>query len=141
LAADFLVTQSETHPIGSIVSVAWFVSDMGWKGDNELSRARDFVAALVGAKDPAAIEQTVNQLATEAQPGRGIAIVAFGVKSKNFVDIMWEHVPQTPEQIANQRRAVEAASPAPVAPAPTPAPVAQTTAPAPSLLGGLFGNR
>jgi len=138
IAADFVVEESSTHKPGALVGAAWFISDRGWQGDREYSRASQFVRALIGTEDPAAAAESGSKLISKAQPGRGIRIVCTGVKRKTgYIEPVWEHLPnQTGAMIAAARTKLDAVTDpvaAPVA-APAPAPVS-----APQTTGSLLG--
>lgn len=143
VAADFVVLESDTHKPGTLVGCAWFISDLGWQGERELSRATEFVKALVGVETAGDASKAANTLRDKKQPGRGVKIIANGIKKttkktgNTFVDVAWQHIPgQSGADIKASRAQVESTESA--APAPTPAP-APTAPPAGSILG-LLGS-
>ena len=143
VAADFVVVESERHAPGSLIGTAWFVSDGGWQGERELSRAQAFVKALLNVTAEQTSQASVSLL-SPSQPGKGIAVRIRGTRKgdKGFVEANFSHVQQTPEDIARGRAAVEAKypdQPAAVAPPPPPPPPPPPTpGPTGGLLAGLF---
>jgi hypothetical protein len=167
LCSSFVVHQSiptngaQPHGIGDQVDHAWRLTGNkeAWQDDREKGKARVFVPVLLGL--PAAapndmIKKAASDLASPAQPGRGILVWAIAQNTsrnaaKPFVEIVaWEHVKdQKPADIAARRARQERKEPpagAPVtatqaqsAPAQT-VPVTQS-APAPiGLLASLMGG-
>lgn len=138
LFANFVVAESATHGVGELVSALWRIQLPGWQGEADRSRAQAFIRALLNlGAEAELIAATGRKLADKGQPGRGIAIVAYGVKKpgKDFVDVVWEHVAQTKEEIAETRRLLDGGRPPKATQAmqaPPPAPAAEPVATAPS---------
>lgn len=97
--------------------------------DSDADRLVELFKQLTGADTiEKAQEQAHKTLADDAtiakQRARGMRIDAFGAppkttkKGKPFVNVTWQHVPQTKEQIAARRRALDVSHPAGVAAAP-----------------------
>lgn len=113
IAADFVVESSTgDHRPGTLLGCAWFISDKGWQGDREKSRAAEFVKALVGTDDPATAAKQANRLRSKDQPGMGIKIVCTGVRKKGeYIEPKFEHVPgQSGETIKAARAKLESTS-------------------------------
>lgn len=141
--ASFSVLESPTLEAGTHVSQAWCIDKMGWQGEQELSRAQAFVKALLGISDPKVAATEASKLRAPEQPGRGIRIVANGVKvgkdktdpttgaviAPGYVEAQWEHVSQDGESIAKVRAHLDATAPMTKPAQPRyQAPVAQTAA-------------
>lgn len=139
--ADLIVVQSDdpATPPGTKVSLAWFVGKEGMAGTYEKARGTEFLCGLLGLpgtpEGKKAAGQAGKRLTADDQPGRGIMIKANGSANGTFMNYEWTHMPQSAEQIATNRKAVEAtmaptaAYVPPVAAAPAAAPVAAWTPP------------
>lgn len=158
VSATFRVLESTSMPVGSLASTLWQPERPAkFPGDTqELDRAVAFICKLFGKDDLAAAGATMAQIlqAEDVTPGKqlikGMVIdcevaAMTGKDGKPWFERTWTHVPQTKQQIAEQRARQEgtpatpsapAAAPAP-APAASPAPAAAPAAAGPSLLDEL----
>lgn len=121
--ANLITVESSLHERGSLMSAGWRISLTGWQGEAELARAKSFVCALLKIDGQEAIEKASRALAAKDQVGRGFLIAATGVpiatkSGGKFVDVLWENVAQTGEQVAAMRRLIESGAPIGAAPAP-----------------------
>lgn len=129
--ATFVVLESNTHEVGSMVAASWFVNDPNpTKADKQLAKYRDFLVAAANSSDVTKLEEYDVQLKDAAQYGKGLQVIANCTQEtfpQPYVKTTWQAVPQTPEQLVATRKMLEASEPANAA-----APAAK-----PSLLGGL----
>lgn len=138
--AQFRVIASTCHPVGSQVTQRFELSKQEKYPTTPTQRelAVYFMAQLLGQKDLAKAQKTLLALLSDAeikvQRVRGIRIIANGRSKpgKTWVNVSWQNVEQTPEQIKAQRAALDgtapSASPAP-APQAAPPPAAQQYTP------------
>ncbi len=146
LESDFMVLESATEEPGSTRGWPWFIGKAGWTGTYETARAKEFldtVGECIG--DTRGTQAIGSDLASEAQSGRGLTIIAEvtngNKKDKDgnpYKNISWKKVPQTLAEIAAMRAMIDGAAPAaePVA-APVAPPVAPPAAAPAAGLGGL----
>lgn len=148
------VLASSTLPVGSFACDQWRLNKQEQypNSPTQIDLAADFVCKLLNATDPAAVGATIAQLCSDegmkVQPIRGMVIdcVATANAKGTWVYKSYKNVPQTPQEIATCRAALESA-PAPTASAPPPAapPTAPTVAtpaatPAAAPTGSLLGQ-
>lgn len=149
--ATFKVLQSTVHPVGSRVVKLWnLVKPSKFPTQaNDGDRFADFVRKVKGAPDNYAVGPDCRALLQDRvadQLARGSVIDAMGANTakpdkKPWTEVSWSPVPQTPDQIRQNRAQLDAES----APAPTPqqmqSPVPQTQlAPAPAPQGGFLAQ-
>lgn len=121
--AIFEVLESKTHPVGSTVSAIWAMLKPAPKPGmtRDQDRFVDFITRLQGAPAGHPIGQDIRVLLKDRpqdQLARGTVIRANGVRKfaktiteKNkdgFVVVFWDHVEQTPAQIAQMRAKIDA---------------------------------
>lgn len=129
LIADLVIAQPAPggkHVVGDVVSVAWMISYKGPSGLADTyakARASEFVRALLGMPENAEAGGQSRRLTEGDQPGTGIAVVVDCDASTQYPSFKFDHIPQTPEQIAAQRAYVLAQPAAPTVPAAMQAPL------------------
>jgi len=139
--ALFEVIQSQTHQPGTRVVKIWnLVRAPKWPSQpSDADRFADFVRKLSGAPENQQVGQFCAALLrdqVQSQLARGMMIRGYGVDvtkdpKKPYVDVRWESVVQTQEQIKEHRARIEARS-TPGVPAVTPATPPQPTATTPA---------
>ena len=140
--AEFEVIESTTLEPGAIAGWAWWPMAKGFRGAYSLMRGKEFVAACaecVGDDRP--VTDAGASLISDAQPGRGLTIVANVVRGKPhktlpgefYTEVTWSAVPQTLAEIAEKRKDLDVRIPLPV-------PEAPAAGRAPVKTGGILGN-
>lgn len=138
--ANFMVLESNTHAVGTTVGKRWYLTDPThiWKGERARSEAKAFVKALTGCDDADTIK-TSEELSEKSNPGKGIAVFCNGAPpaaGKTFVQVTFEHVDQSREDVQRQRVMVDTGEIAA-----TPKAEVKPAAPATTnMLSGLLGN-
>lgn len=117
--ASFEVLESKFHPVGSTVGAMWAMLKPAPKPGmtRDQDRFVDFMTRLKGAPVGYPIGQDIHTLLKvrpQDQLARGTVIRALGVKKvgkeskKEYVLVSWDHVEQTPQQIAQLRQKIDA---------------------------------
>ena len=134
LEAEFEVVESSEYKPGELRGMAWWPEAAGWSGKYNEKRGKEFavaVASCVG--DALSVSEIGCKLIDDAQEYRGLMIGCRVTKGKpkkddptEFYDkVTWVTIPQTWEQVAENRAALDAKEPKALAPAPrTAAPTA-----------------
>jgi hypothetical protein len=155
LEAEFVVLSSNTHKEGETRGWVWFINAAGpWAPAYEQDRAKKFleaVGACVGDDSP--VEVIGGNLAGPDQAGKGLILEVtispqggknagkMNSKGEPYTNIYWKPVPQTLDQLAEQREMIESLESAPAVQEPVV--VAKVETPAqPAAKGlGLFGRK
>ena len=114
----FLVLQSAVHPVGSVVCKLWFLTKPAkfQNGTTDADRFADFALKLKGVdpqKNPGYPIgndiRTLLKVRAAEQPARGTVIDCKGVKNKKgtWIEIYWNHVEQSPEQVVQMRQQID----------------------------------
>ena len=124
IEADFCVLNSTEHPAEETRGWAWFIDMPGWSGTYEQSRAKEFIAAA-GACIGDTRDTTIigAEMASPGQPMRGIVLdVEVTVQhnkdgtpktGKNgvYTNAVWKPLPQSAQDVANTRAALDQSKP------------------------------
>lgn len=141
--ATFEVMESQTHQQGTRVVKLWNLtkpSKFPATQENDSDRFADFCRKLKGAPKGHPIGNDIRVLMKERaaeQLARGMLIKARGANTakqdkKPWVEVYWENIAQSPEQIASWRTRIENRNYTTPAPSPAVAPVLQTSSAAPT---------